>query len=174
MLRCGLLLAILALPTAARAAAWAATLMAGGFNLQLRHAIMGRRQHDTGRLLDHVGPRNLSEAGRAEVRTIGAGIRRIGIPLGALLPVVVDRDLVAYDHGRDVPASIAALPRVFATAAAPRTNSLLIGHIVALGMATGRSLAEHEDPEGPLAMIRPGGAAGFGPEAIISLAALAA
>jgi phosphohistidine phosphatase SixA len=190
MPRRSLLLAALALPASARAAAWAAPLMQGGFNLYLRHAITDRSQRDTGRLFDRLGQRNLSEAGRAQARAIGAGIARSGIPLGALrtspvyrasdtaallglpLPVVVDMDLVADDYSPDVPATIAALRRVFATAPAPGRNSLLVGHIVPLGMATGRGLAEHEYPEGALAVLRPGGATGFALERIIPPAAL--
>ena len=81
-------------------------------------------------------------------------------------------DLVADDDSPDVPATIAALCRVFATPPAHGTNSLLVGHIVPLGVALGRGLAEHEYPEGALAVIRPGGAAGFALEAIIPPAAL--
>jgi phosphohistidine phosphatase SixA len=185
-----LILALAAVPLAARAAAWAAPLMGGGFNLYLRHAITDRSQRDTGRLHDRAGQRNLSEAGRAQARAIGAGIARSGIPLGALrtspvyrasdtaallglpLPVVSDMDLVADDYSPDVAATIAALRRAFATPPAPGTNSLLVGHIEPLGMATGRRLSQQEFPEGGLAVIRPGGAAGFTLERIVPPEAL--
>lgn len=184
------MLAALALPATARAAAWAAPLMEGEVNLYLRHAITDRSQRDTGRLFDRPGQRNLSEAGRAQARAIGQGIARSGIPLGALrtspvyrasdtaellglpLPVVVDMDLVADDYSPDVPATIAALRRVFASAPAPGRNSLLVGHIEPLGMATGRRLAQQEFPEGGMAVLRPGGAAGFTLERIIPPEAL--
>ena len=42
MLRRSLLAGLAALPVAARAAAWAAPLMGGGFNLYLRRAITDR------------------------------------------------------------------------------------------------------------------------------------
>ena len=190
--RRALALGLAVLPAAARAAARAAPLMGGGFTLYLRHAITDRGQRDTGRLFDRAGQRNLSDAGRAQARAIGAGIARSGIPLGALrtspvyrasdtaallglpLPVVVDMDLVADDYSPDVPATIAALRRVFATPPAPGTNSLLVGHIVPLGMAIGRGLAEAEFPEGALAVLRPGGPAGFALERIVAPEALAA
>jgi hypothetical protein len=139
MLRCGLLLAILALPTAARAAAWAATLMAGGFNLQLRHAIMGRRQHDTGRLLDHRGPRNLSEAGRAEVLAIGAGIRRSGITFATYTEEGDPKRLIPFD----------VIPRILSKSEWERLSAGLVQRVKALN-------AVLTDVYGPAASSRPG------------------
>ncbi|MFB9971984.1 histidine phosphatase family protein [Pseudoroseomonas cervicalis] len=151
-------------------------LRRGGLNLYLRHAITDRTQADTGQLESRAAQRNLSPAGEAQARALGAALRRLGIPLAEVLtsPVFRARDtaelafgaapvhpaLVADDYTRRDPRQDAA--EVSALLARPVPgggNRVLVGHIVPLGLVLGRALSQAEFPEGALALFQPQGAA---------------
>ena len=180
--RAALLLALSA-PAAARtaegeaAAALVAALRAGGHVAVMRHAITDRSQLDTGDLLNRAGQRNLSDAGRAQARRLGAAFAALRIPLGEVLasPVFRARDtaeiafgarariepmLTADDYTPDptqLARRIAWLRARAAAPSVPAATDVLVGHIVPLGMMLGRSLAQAEYPEGAIAVFAPGG-----------------
>src|SRR3954464_2544153 len=68
-------------------AALVSALRQGGFVLYLRHASTGFGQNDEGMtdFANCASQRNLTDAGRAEARAIGAALRELRIPVG---PVV--------------------------------------------------------------------------------------
>lgn len=154
-----------------------APLQTGGVVVVLRHAITDRSQTDTGDLGNRAGQRNLSEAGRAQARRIGAALTALRVPLGQVLtsPVLRARDtadlafgpravveplLTADDYTPDpgrLAQQIAWLRDRSGRPSAPAVTDVLVGHIVPLGMALGRSLAQAEYPEGALAIFAPGG-----------------
>src|SRR5882757_2561016 len=84
-----LLVAALALSPAARAAplsgtALAAALRQGGYVLVLRHANAPMAAPDKA-AADPANPgleRQLDEGGKAEAAALGAGLRRVGVPVG--------------------------------------------------------------------------------------------
>jgi broad specificity phosphatase PhoE len=83
----GLVLVVLAIgPVGAEDAAWDA-LRGGGQVVLIRHAstVAGLGDPSGFRLDDCATQRNLSEAGRAEARRIGAAFRRHGIPVDRVL-----------------------------------------------------------------------------------------
>ncbi len=182
---------LLACPAVVRAnPALVAALRGGGHSIYLRHAITDRSQVDTGRLDDRAGQRNLSAAGEAQARALGAAWRRLGLPLGMVLTSPVFRALetarlafgadavqiapylTADDYTPDPGLLMRNIAQTRARLAQPpgSGNDLLVGHIVPLGMVMGRSLGQAEFPEGCLAVFRPGaGFRGFLPaEALIS------
>jgi phosphohistidine phosphatase SixA len=62
-------------------------LREGGYVLYMRHATTDMSQNDS-RMTSYEdcgGQRNLTDQGRGEARAIGAQIRRLGIPIGAVL-----------------------------------------------------------------------------------------
>jgi hypothetical protein len=100
--------AALAVPFAALAAPPAvpdlvAGLRQGGLTVYMRHSLTDRSQHDTGRLGDRAGQRNLSAAGRVQATRLGAAIRALAIPIGAVLasPVFRAADTAALAFGAD-------------------------------------------------------------------------
>jgi len=159
------------------AAALVAALRAGGVVAVMRHGITDRGQVDTGDLANRAGQRNLNEAGRAQSRRTGSAMAALGIPLGAVLtsPVfrardtaelafgalsVVEPALTADDYTPDpalLARRIAWLRARCGAPSAPGATDILVGHIVPLGMALGRSLAQAEFPEGGFAVFAPGG-----------------
>lgn len=173
------LLAVPALMAArpAAAAGLVASLQAGGVVVVMRHAITDRSQTDTGDLGNRTAQRNLSDAGRAQARRIGAAFAALRVPLGQVLtsPVlrahdtahlafgaraVVDPMLTADDYTPDparLAQQIAWLRDRSGRPSAPAVTDVLVGHIVPLGMALGRSLAQAEYPEGALAIFGSGG-----------------
>ncbi|MGG5809602.1 histidine phosphatase family protein [Falsiroseomonas sp. CW058] len=186
--RRGLLLAPLlagpaaAMPaTGAAAAALLALLRAGDAVAVLRHATTDRSQADTGDLLNRAGQRNLSEAGRAQALRLGRAVAALGIPLGEVLtsPVfrardtaelafgaraVIEPNLTADDYTPDaalLARRIAWLQSRALRPSAPGATDILVGHIVPLGMAIGRGLAQAEYPEGAMAVFAPGGLRGI-------------
>ena len=160
----------------AEAASLLAVLRAGDVVVVLRHGITDRRQIDTGDLANRTGQRNLSEAGRAQSQRIGRAVSALGIPLGQVLtsPVFRARDtaelafgtraavesmLTADDYTPDpaqLARQIAWLRARTARPSAPGVTDVLVGHIVPLSMALGRSLAQAEYPEGGLAVFAAG------------------
>lgn len=172
-------LAVPALVASGRAVAndLVAALRAGGVVVVMRHAITDRSQTDTGDLGNRAGQRNLSEAGRIQARRIGAAMTALRVPLGQVLasPVFRARDtadlafgtravveplLTADDYTPDparLAQQIAWLRDRSGRPSAPAATDVLVGHIVPLGMALGRSLAQAEYPEGAMAIFAPGG-----------------
>ncbi len=153
-----------------------ALLRAGGLNLYIRHAITDRSQFDTGRRGDRAGQRNLSAAGEAQARALGAAFRRLNIPVVEVLTSEVFRALetaqLAFGQARIHPSLIAddytsgdamadarAVSRELLAAPVAGGNRVLVGHIVPLGMMLGRGLAQQEFPEGSMGVFRPTGAA---------------
>ncbi|WP_338663805.1 histidine phosphatase family protein [Pararoseomonas sp. SCSIO 73927] len=148
-----------------------ALLRAGGVNVYMRHAITDRGQVDSGRLGDRAGQRNLSPAGEAQARDLGAALRSLGISMAEVLTSEVfraqDTARLAFGSARLHPALIADdytargahqdAAEVSAMLAGPVDggNRVMVGHIVPLGLILGRSLAQAEFPEGSLALFRP-------------------
>jgi phosphohistidine phosphatase SixA len=160
----------------ADAAALVAALRAGGVVVVMRHGITDRSQIDTGDLSRREGQRNLSEAGRAQSVRTGRAVAALGIPLGEVLtsPVFRCRDTaeLAFGTRTRIEANLTAddytpdpdllrrriewLRQRSGRPSAPGATDILVGHIVPLGMALGRSLAQAEFPEGSLAVFAPG------------------
>ncbi|WP_426957806.1 histidine phosphatase family protein [Muricoccus radiodurans] len=146
-------------------------LRAGGLNLYLRHAITDRSQADTGRRGERTAQRNLSPAGEAQARALGAAFRALGIPIAETMTsevfraqdtarlafgdVAIHPALIADEYSTRDPRLDAA--EVSALLAQPPTGGhrALVGHIVPLGLVLGRPLAQAEFPEGSLALFRP-------------------
>ncbi|MBP0446788.1 histidine phosphatase family protein [Roseomonas sp. SSH11] len=149
-------------------------LREGGLNIYMRHATTDRSQVDTGRLGDRGGQRNLSPAGEAMARDLGAAMRRLGVPPAEVLTSEVFRAqdtarlafgtarihpaLIADDYTRRDARQDAAEISALLGERIRGGNRLMVGHIVPLGMILGRSLAQAEFPEGSLALFRPGDA----------------
>ena len=92
MIRLGLLLALLSLGCAggARAqvdASLVEKLRQGGYVLYMRHAStdFSRNDANSRSFEDCANQRNLTGEGRAEARAVGEHIKRLGIPVGAVL-----------------------------------------------------------------------------------------
>jgi phosphohistidine phosphatase SixA len=161
----------------AEAASLVAALRAGGVVAVMRHGITDRSQVDTGDLANRAGQRNLSEAGRAQSIRTGRAVAALGIPLGQVLasPVfraldtadlafgsrrVVEANLTADDYTPDFALLRARIDWLRARSgrpSAPDRTDVLVGHIVPLGMALGRGLAQEEFPEGSFAVFAQGG-----------------
>jgi hypothetical protein len=62
-------------------------LRAGGFVLYMRHASTDFSQNDSAMksYADCANQRNLTDKGRAEARAVGEHVKRLGIPIGAVL-----------------------------------------------------------------------------------------
>jgi phosphohistidine phosphatase SixA len=62
-------------------------LREGGYVLYMRHATTDMSQNDSRMTSfeDCAGQRNLTDKGREEARAIGAQVKRLGIPIGAVL-----------------------------------------------------------------------------------------
>lgn len=146
-------------------------LRVGGLSLYMRHATTDRSQADTGRLQDRAGQRNLSAAGEALARDLGAAFRHLGLPVSEVLtsPVFRAQDtarlafgearihpaLVADDYtSRDPRLDAAEVSSLLARPVAGGSR-VLVGHIVPLGLILGRSLSQAGFPEGSLALFRP-------------------
>lgn len=154
-----------------------ALLRGGGLNLYIRHAITDRSQVDTGRRGDRAGQRNLSAAGEAQARALGAAFRRLNIPVAEVLTSEVFRaletaqlafgaervrihpHLIADDYTSGSAAEDARIVvRELLSAPITGGNRALVGHIHPHGMMLGRGLAQAEFPEGCLSLCRPHGA----------------
>jgi broad specificity phosphatase PhoE len=145
-----------------------AALKAGGLVLYFRHASTDFGQSDdqmTG-YEDCAKQRNLTDAGRAEARAIGASIQRLGIPIGDVLASPFCRTLetarlifgraIATPAARGGPASVpadryAALRALLASSPSLGTNTVIVSHGNPFRALT-------EEPylaEGEAAVIRP-------------------
>jgi phosphohistidine phosphatase SixA len=140
-------------------------LRSGGYVIYFRHARTDFSMPDTDRanLADCSTQRNLSDEGRADARAIGAAIRALRIPIGAVLSseycrtretaelafgrVETTRDLTSRastTSPEEEAERIEALRRLLATPPAPGTNTVLVGHQFNLQDATGVTIAEGE------------------------------
>jgi broad specificity phosphatase PhoE len=145
-----------------------AALKAGGLVLYFRHASTDFGQNDdqmTG-YEDCAKQRNLTDAGRAEARAIGAAIKRLGVPVGSVLAspfcrtmetaqLIFDR-AVATPAARGGPASVpaeryAGLRRLLASAPPSGTNTAIVSHGNPFRALTG----EQYLAEGEAAVIQP-------------------
>ena len=146
----------------------------GGYVLYLRHASTDFGQNDDAMTSfdDCTQQRNLTEAGRAEARAIGAGIARAKIPVGSVLasPYCRTRETAQLVFGRATvahavrggPASAEAhrydeLRALLATAPPAGTNLAIVSHGNPFrAVVDGPYLAE-----GEAAVVQPLGAQGF-------------
>ena len=122
-----------------------AALKAGGLVLYFRHASTDFGQSDeqmTG-YEDCAKQRNLTDAGRAEARAIGASIRRLEVPVGDVLASPFCRTMetarlifghaIATPAARGGPASVpaeryAGLRTLLAKTPAPGMNTVVVSH----------------------------------------------
>ena len=150
-------------------------LRAGGFILYFRHTSTDFGQNDermTG-YEDCATQRNLTDAGRAEARAIGAEIRALGIPIGEVLasPFCRTMETARLVFGRatatpavrggsaqpDSPAYYAPLRELLATAVPHGTNVAIASHGNPFRAVVGGAYLA----EGEAAVIEPRGAEGF-------------
>lgn len=150
-------------------------LRAGGLNLYIRHGITDRAQVDTGRRGDRAGQRNLDDRGRAQSAALGEALRRLHVPIGAIVTSEVFRaadtaelafgapnvrvlDIAIADDytPRDALSDAAAMRRHLARVPA-RGNDIVVGHIVPFGMIVGRVFSQTAFPEGSIGILRPNG-----------------
>lgn len=138
-------------------------LRGGGYSLLFRHAASDRGQTDSDRQnLDNCATqRNLSDAGREQSVRIGEEIRRLGIPIGAVLASPYCRtletarlafgdatptwDLVSdlSDPTPGAPARLAeALHSLLAQLPEPGTNTVLVTHVTNISDALGTEIEE--------------------------------
>lgn len=128
-------------------------LRAGGYTIHFRHAVTDASQGDDpaatastacaerGECGDCSKQRNLSAAGRAQAREVGAAIRALDIPIGSVLagPLCRTRETARLMFGRtevspDVRGgglgrpSYPGLLRLLSTPVPPGTNHVLSGH----------------------------------------------
>jgi hypothetical protein len=160
-------------PLAGRALVGA--LRSGGYVIYLRHTSTDFGQNDDAMtsFADCAQQRNLTERGRAEARAIGAALRALHIPLGAILASPFCRTLetarlafgepttaMAVRGGpidRDNPDRYAELRTIFATAPPPGTNIAIASHGNPYQAVVGPPYLA----EGEMAIIRPLGDARF-------------
>ena len=150
-------------------------LRAGGFVLYFRHTSTDFGQNDermTG-YEDCSTQRNLTDAGRAEARAIGAEIRELGIPIGEVLasPFCRTMETARLIFGRAIatpavrggpaqaesPARYAALRDLLSTAVPRGTNVAIASHGNPFRAVVGGAYLA----EGEAAVIEPRGAEGF-------------
>lgn len=154
-----------------------AALRAGGFVIFLRHAATdpARADRDRAGLPDCEAQGILSEAGRADARAVGEGLRALGVPVGevrsspwcraletarlAFGRAAVDPDLANLHDAPDEAEKArraTALRALLARPPAPGTNAVLVGHGFNLAAAARVPIAQ-----GDAALFRPLGAEGF-------------
>jgi phosphohistidine phosphatase SixA len=145
--------------------ALARALQQGGLVLVMRHAAtdFSKPDQDPVDLADCRTQRNLSAQGRGDARTIGSGVRRLRLRVGAVLAspfcrtretarlafgrFTVDRALlntIAAEHDSRWRRQIRAARRLLGTRPAPGTLTVLVTHGSVVGDATGRTLEEGE------------------------------
>jgi broad specificity phosphatase PhoE len=152
-------------------------LRQGGYVLVFRHAATDFSQRDEGRskLDDCSTQRNLTEAGRADARQIGAQIRALHIPIGpvyaspfcrtretaqlAFTKASLDRDLLWPGAGAE--ASVMAKHRAavdtrFGTPPKAGENTVVVTHGFVIGAATQLNVEE-----GEALVVRPAGGRNF-------------
>lgn len=124
-----------------------AALRAGGHILYFRHADTDHRQVDQRgmRFEDCAAQRNLTDRGRDHARALGAAIRSLAIPVGAVLASPLCRTMetatlvfgtalrsaAVRDGGPLAPGSpgrFPALRELLSTKVAPGANTVIVGH----------------------------------------------
>jgi phosphohistidine phosphatase SixA len=152
-----------------------AALRGGGYILYFRHAATDFGQNDdqmTGYEACDT-QRNLTDAGRADARAIGAALRELRIPIGAVLasPYCRTMETARLMFGRatatpavrggpaqpDSPARYAALRELLATRVPPGSNLVITSHGNPYRAVVGGDYLA----EGEAAVIEPLDAAGF-------------
>jgi len=149
-------------------------LKAGGLVIYFRHAATDFGENDANMTdyADCKNQRNLTDEGRKDARAIGAGIKRLGLPIGDVLasPFCRTMETATLIFGRAV-----ATPAVLGgPAAAPPQRYAPLKELLSASPPSGVDLAVvgHGNPfkaitnvpylaEGEAAVIRPLGAAGF-------------
>ncbi|HEV2685760.1 MAG TPA: histidine phosphatase family protein [Actinomycetota bacterium] len=142
--------------------------------LYFRHASTDFGQNDdqmTG-YEDCAKQRNLTDAGRAEARAIGAAIKRLGVPVGSVLASPFCRTMetaqLMFDRAVATPAArggsasvpaerYAGLRRLLASAPPPGTNTAIVSHGNPFRALTGDAYLA----EGEAAVIQPLGTEQF-------------
>lgn len=153
-----------------------ARLQAGGLVLYFRHAdTLGMPCDRSFRIGDRDGQRNISAAGQAQSRAIGAAFEAHRIPVQ--LPVLagpvyrardtaelafgtanvrVTDDLLADDYaGARLSDVLAAHARLFATPVPAATNRVLVGHRTPAIMILGEAVGGRAFPEGSAIVLEP-------------------
>jgi phosphohistidine phosphatase SixA len=150
-----------------------AALRSGGYILYFRHADTDHRQNDDRMtsVEDCATQRNLTDGGRDHSRAIGAAIRALDIPIGAVLASPLCRTVetatlafgaaekapAAREGGRLPPGSpgrFAALRALLSTRPAAGVNTVIVGHAYPyFTLVGGQFLSEGESD-----VVRPRGA----------------
>ena len=150
-------------------------LQRGGYVLYFRHTSTDFGQNDDGMTSfdDCTKQRNLTDAGRAEARAIGAAIARLKIPVGEVLASPYCRTLetgrLIFGHATatqavrggpavpDDPDRYSALKKLLSTPVTAGVNLVIASHGNPFRAVTGTSYLA----EGEAAVIEPLGAQGF-------------
>jgi hypothetical protein len=150
-------------------------LQRGGYVLYFRHTSTDFGQNDDGMTSfdDCAKQRNLTDAGRAEARAIGAAIARLKIPVGEVLASPYCRTLetgrLIFGHATatqavrggpaapDDPDRYSALKKLLSTPVTAGVNLVIASHGNPFRAVTGTSYLA----EGEAAVIEPLGAQGF-------------
>ena len=152
-------------------------LRKGGYVFYLRHGLTRLDQQDRQPVVkdDCATQRNLSEEGRKQAETLGAAMRKAGIPVGSVLSSPFCRcldtarlafssaevsDDLYFAIGLTKPerqAKGAALRRLLARVPAAGSNSMLVAHTANLEEAVGF----WPKPEGTAILFQPDGSGGF-------------
>jgi phosphohistidine phosphatase SixA len=147
----------------------------GGYVIYFRHAATDRAQQDSdpGNLANCETQRNLTDAGRAEARAMGEGIRALGIPIGDVRSSeycrAKEHALLAFDKATVEPSLVLpdplpaaerqqnkeTLQRLLAASPPSGTNTVLVSHSPNLKEAAQIDLTA----EGMAAILRPNGGA---------------
>jgi phosphohistidine phosphatase SixA len=150
-----------------------AALRAGGFIIYFRHADTNFKQTDVRpvNLADCAQQRNLTDRGREHARNIGAAIRALAIPIGAVVASPMcrtvetaelafgpaERSLAVRDAGPTPPGSpdrYAALRVILSTPPPSSRNTVIVGHAYPIYTLIGGQYLE----EGEAAVLQPHGA----------------
>jgi hypothetical protein len=153
-------------------AALVAALRAGGLTLYFRHTATDFSQNDRAMTAygDCATQRNLSEAGRAQAREIGAAIRALGLPAGEVIasPFCRTMETGRLMFGRAQPSTVVRGYEGMSSANADYTR--LVALLASPPQAgTLRMITSHGNPfravagpphlgEGEAAVLKPGGA----------------
>lgn len=155
-------------PRSLAGAALLGALRSGGYVLYFRHMSTDIGQKAAG-YENCASELNLTDAGRADARAIGAAIRSLGIPIGEILasPYCRTRETAELIFGRMTvapavlgspgPGGYAELKLLFARRVPPGANLAIVSHRDPFAAVAGGPYLE----EGEAAVIEPLGDAGF-------------
>jgi len=160
-----------------------AELRKGGYILYIRHASTDFTKNDSRMKSyeDCASQRNLTDKGRDEARALGAHIRRLGIPVGKVYASpfcrTVEIAMLAFGKAKKTQEvrggpvqpedgqAYGPLRKLLAVPPAPGTNNVVSSH----GNPYRAIFGDPYLAEGELAVVRPGGKAGFEAVARIKL-----